>query len=189
MSKSVNPLAAYRYQPMDKIKITASPKVPFRIHPNPDRKEEDLLVTNYHNKWYLVNEGLLEGFHIPGLLRACFYEGIDEDHQRFLLISTYPLGQEMTEWRESVLEVVEEAQNQWVWMVRNKKGDGYRVKVADHIDTFPLWVKDDFSSFVARAFGKNVINTECDFSAMFPEDSERSGKGGRSRMIDEEFDG
>lgn len=107
-------------------------------------------------RWHLVDCDLYRnGVYIHGLLRADIY---DFNGTRFLLISTYPLSGEMTTWRDSVLDVVDRAIDEWVKMKRVETG--YETQLVDGIRYIPRWPKQAMDDFVLEAFGENIISTD-----------------------------
>jgi len=138
------------------ILITCCPKTVFSVHPDPNRVMESVLVNYHNNRWHLVDTQLYRnGVYIAGLLRADLYACVDSDGNSFLLISTYPLSGEMTTWRESVLDVVDAAREDWVKM--SKTGNGYQAQVINSIRYAPRWSKIIIDEFVLEAFGGNVM--------------------------------
>ncbi len=138
------------------ILITCCPKTAFKVHPDVHRVVENVLVVYRDNRWHLVDCDLYRnGVYIHGLLRADIYDCMDSNGTRFLLISTYPLSGEMTTWRDSVLDVVDMAIDEWVKMKRVETG--YETQLVDGIRYIPRWPKQAMEDFVLEAFGENII--------------------------------
>ncbi|MGZ8190745.1 MAG: hypothetical protein ACXWTS_05890 [Methylococcaceae bacterium] len=155
-------LERFRYSPYEQtadILITTCPKTIFRVNPDLSQVIENVLVVFRDNRWQLVDGELYrDGVFVKGLLRADIYDCVDVSSNHFLLISTYPLTCDTTSWRESVLDVVDRARENWVTM--KKAGNAYAAHIEKGISRYPRWPDQSMEDFVLEAFVGNVITAD-----------------------------
>lgn len=153
-------LSRFQYSLEDEVNsnivITCCPKTIFTVNPDESRVVKDLFVVYRNGHWNLVDPLFyLNEAYIHNLFRAELYECMDSQGDEFLLVSTYPLNCKITSWRDSVLEVIDNARGHWVTM--KKDLDGYDFHIMNNVKHKPRWPSYSMDSFVEEAFHENVI--------------------------------
>jgi len=160
-------LERFRHKPLvlnSGVVITKLPKGIFTVNSDKTRVEKNLYVVKYRGFWHLVESEIYnQGIYVKGLLRADFYECLDIEGRYFLLLNTYPLSCNSTEWKASVIQVVGLARTNWVSMIRIDGEDGYEAIIEDDYDyeeDTPSWNKHSMMKFIVKAFGDCVITID-----------------------------
>lgn len=123
----------------------------FRIHPD---IEVTACIVRFEDRWYLLSSDIVEAFpkQIKGLSYARLYQGITDAGETFVLPVTEPWRGYPSSWRDSLLDIVDIAADNWVKVASNNERQIYEIEEQKHSRIPPAWLVDEFEDILRLAF-------------------------------------
>lgn len=146
--------------------VVATPKVflpkgkPFRIHPDREMVISHVWLAFYEKSWFLMSAELAEyGIYVPGvqMYQGDLYFGVMADGTLFWMPVTYPSHPECASWRRSLLKIIRDAREDWMFVVtepESREYVGHRSSKSFRI----AWPKDTAECLLERAFRGRIMD-------------------------------
>jgi hypothetical protein len=141
-----------------KLDVTIRKNIPVRVHPD---AYINAVVGYIDHQWFLFDGRLIDeyGELISYISNAILFLAIDKSGEEFILPVTEPWSSYPESWRDSLLDIVDVARNNWVIIDK----DGYHKKYIMEkslLSEQPDWSPESFQSLLNRAFpGELYVNS------------------------------
>jgi len=150
------PSPAFEYEARTPVCI---PKLPFRIHPHPDRFA--VVYLSYSDKkWMLVTPQVAEGRALSGVWRSELYEGVFGDGKPFLLPITLSDDPDFSSWGESLHDAVTIARRTWTVLEKDEHMRRHEPIANKAIKSRPEWLDWSLSDAVESAFRGRIVDID-----------------------------